>query len=256
MPDPAPGAAGSARLPLIDLARAFALLHMVLFHLGRDLDTVAPGLAGAYGFSFAPAWQGWAVSIAGSFVFLAGASLQLAHGRGLRTRAFLRRLALLVAAAAAVSLATYVTFPGQWVRFGILHSIAASSVVGLAFLRLPPWVTAGAGAGAVALGLAVGGPEQPFAPFDGPLWLWTGLGQPGVWMMDYEPLLPWTGPFLLGMAAARGDEARGWLAALRGRPRGRLWDRLAWPGRHSLWIYLAHQPILVGAILLWIRLTG
>ncbi|UWQ22781.1 DUF1624 domain-containing protein [Jannaschia sp. W003] len=234
------------RLPLLDLARAFALVQMALFHLGRDLDTMLPPAlrVAEWGFSFGPLWQGWAASIAGSFVFLAGVSLWLAHGAAFRPASFLRRLGVLVLAAAAVSLATWATFPSQWVRFGILHSIALSSVVGLLFLRLPGPVTVLAGLAAVWAGRTL-----DLAAFADPWWLWTGLSAQIPPMMDYEPLLPWTGPFLIGLGAARIADRAGWIDRLRGWPEGPVWRRLGWPGRHSLAVYLVHQPVIVGAIL-------
>jgi len=243
-----PGRSASGRLPAIDIARSVALANMAAFHVGRDLDMVLPEAlrVAPYGFSFGGAWQGWAMGIAGSFIFLAGVSLWLAHGRGIRWHGYARRLALLILAAGAVSAATYLTFPQQWVRFGILHSIAASSVIGLAFLRLPATVTLAAGAAILWAGFAV---EMP--AFGGAGWLWLGLSDAVPPMMDWEPLLPWTGPFLLGLGVAKLADHAGWLNPLRGVPSGPVWHALGWPGRHSLSIYLIHQPVIVGMLLGW-----
>lgn len=234
------------RLPLIDVARTVALVAMAVFHLGRDLDVLQVWPPGS---TFTPGWMWSARLIAGSFVFLAGVSLWLAHGQAIRWNSYLRRLGLLIAAAAAVSIATYFTFPGAWVRFGILHSIAASSVIGLAFLRLPALVTLAAGVAVLWIGATTTTPLPP------PLSLWLGLAPASVPMMDWEPLFPWTGPFLLGLGAAKLAQSTGALERLRGWPTSPLWHRFGWPGRHSLVIYLIHQPILVGAILGWVWLT-
>jgi uncharacterized membrane protein len=65
--------------------------------------------------------------------------------------------------------------------------------------------------------------------------------------IDHYPLLPWLAAVLLGIAAGRllypeGRRA-GW-----GRVLPRVPDRAAsWlgaPGRHSLAVYLVHQPVL------------
>ena len=236
MPSAAPPA---ARLPLLDLARTAALVAMALFHLGRDMEVLGFLAPGA---TFTTPWDLAARGIAGTFVFLAGASLWLAHARATRWRAFWRRLAVLALAALGVSVATFLVFPGAWVRFGILHSIAASSLVGVVLLRLPPVLT-----GLAGLALLAGAWAQVPA-LAGPAWLWLGLGGAVPPMMDWEPMVPWTGPFLLGLAAAKAADGRGWLEALRGRPAGRLWDRLGWPGRHSLAVYLLHQPVIFGAL--------
>jgi uncharacterized membrane protein len=65
---------------------------------------------------------------------------------------------------------------------------------------------------------------------------------------DFEPIFPWFGPFLLGLALARFGGSLGWwsrAAQWTGTP---LLQKLAWPGRHSLTIYLIHQPVLMGLI--------
>ena len=67
--------------------------------------------------------------------------------------------------------------------------------------------------------------------------------------VDFEPLFPWVGPFLLGLASAKWASARGLLhrLALTDKP---VLRRLAWPGQHSLVVYLVHQPILIA--LIWV----
>ncbi|TFL19829.1 heparan-alpha-glucosaminide N-acetyltransferase [Jannaschia formosa] len=235
------------RVPLLDWARGLALANMVAFHFLFDLRMLGvPPAWMSYGLLF----EAWAKGIAGSFLFLAGVGLWLAHGTGIRWRGFLRRLGILVAAAAAVSVGTFVAVPEAWVRFGILHSIAACSVLSLAALRLPWWVTV-----ALAAAILVWGPGLAFPAFDGAAWVWTGLGRVYPPMIDYEPVVPWLAPMLLGVAAGRlGSEQDIWprLAPLRA---GRAGDALAWAGRHSLAIYLIHQPVLIGGILGWLWLT-
>jgi uncharacterized membrane protein len=235
----------SPRVALLDAARGLALLNMVAFHFLFDLRLVGvpPGWM-----RYGPAFDAWAMGIAGSFLFLAGLGLWLGHGDGIRWRAYLRRLGLLAAAAAAVSAATYVAVPGAWVRFGILHSIAACSVAALAALRLPWWATAAAGAA-----LLVWGPGLGFPALDGPLWIWTGLGTFAPPMIDYEPVVPWLAPMLLGVAAGRLGSRVGLWERLAGLGAGRL---LPWAGRHSLAIYLIHQPVLMGGIMGWLWLAG
>ena len=68
---------------------------------------------------------------------------------------------------------------------------------------------------------------------------------------DYVPLLPWLGVVLIGMfirqqllRARHLAPARGWPAA------GTLGRSLEWAGRHSLAIYMVHQPLLIGILYL------
>ena len=228
------------RIPALDMARTAALVGMVLFHFVFDLvmfghvppQTASTGI-----------WRALAVTTAGSFLFLAGVSLWLAHGAGIRWWAFGRRLAIVAAAAIAVTISTYMAFPQAFVFFGILHAIALCSVFGLAVLRLPALVT-------FVLAVAVF-----FAPdylrssaFDAPIWWWTGLQSVPMRTVDYEPIFPWFAPFLAGIATARVFESAGlWrrLAVENPSPAQR-W--LSWPGQHSLLIYLIHQPVLIGLV--------
>jgi len=84
--------------------------------------------------------------------------------------------------------------------------------------------------------------------FDGAWLNWIGMMTYKPPTEDYVPLFPWLGVVLIGVAigTALPRIQRSLAAADRRSPR---W--LAWLGRHSLIIYLVHQPILVGALRVW-----
>ncbi len=236
------------RLIALDWLRTAAFVAMACFHLGRDFEVL--GLV-APGSTFGGGWDLAARAIASSFLALAGLSLWLACGRAngqpVRWRGVLRRLALLVVAATGVSLATYMAVPEAWVRFGILHSIALGSVLSLPFLRVPWWVTAVAAVAVLVLAPALRDPA-----FDGPLWLWSGLGTQLPSMIDYEPMVPWLAPMLAGLAFGQAGGAR--LLRWGDGHDGPVARTLAWPGRHALPLYLIHQPVLVALVfaLAWV----
>lgn len=189
--------------------------------------------------------KAYARLIAGSFLLLAGVSLVLAHGRRLRPFAFLKRLALVAGAAAMISLATFLAMPGSFIHFGILHAIAASSLIGLAFLRLP-WL-ATLVTGVVCLILPAIYRNEVFNP----VWLsWIGLFTVPPRSNDFVPLLPWFGPFLIGMGLTRLAVARGWTARLAsvGTGTSRTARATRFCGRHSLAFYLVHQPVLLALV--------
>jgi uncharacterized membrane protein len=220
---------------------------MVVFHLARDLQLF--GLAPA-GMTQAGLWPLFARAVAGSFLFLAGVSFWLAQGDGICWRPWGLRLARIAAAAGLVTLATWIAFPRSFVFFGILHCIAACSVIGLLFLRLPAAVTL------LAAVLALGAPAALRSPaFDAPGLWWLGLSTGVPPTFDYVPLLPWLAPFLAGLALARIGARTGALAHLA-LPPSRPVRALGWPGRHSLAIYLLHQPVLVAAIWLFVTLRA
>ncbi|MGE6785921.1 DUF1624 domain-containing protein [Ensifer adhaerens] len=242
-----PPARQRGRLAFIDVARGLALLAMALYHFVWDLEFfgyVAAGTAGTGG------WKIFARLIASSFLFLAGYSLVLGQSPRIRFDAFLRRFAKIAGAAALITIATYFAFPDTFIFFGILHSIAAASLVGLLFLRLP------AVASFVAAAAAIAAPFYLRSPiYDAPWLWWVGLSETLPRSNDYVPLLPWLGPFLLGLGAAKLFHAR-LATALAGRPstegKARLWTTLlVFGGRHSLAIYLIHQPVLIGLVYLF-----
>ena len=242
LPNPAIQAPGAAapRIAALDMARGVALAAMAFYHLGWDLSSlrlIGPDVTAS------PGWQIAARLIAGSFLVLVGMGLVLAHGRGVGWRAFLRRLGLVVGAALLVTAVTAVAAPDGLIFFGILHCIAVSSVLALPFLRLAPWVTALLAALVVAAGLLV---RAPF--FDAPWLLWTGLGASVPATNDYVPVFPWFGWVLAGVAAARLGApllagAAGW------RPRSLPARILSWAGRHSLLVYLLHQPAMLAVLI-------
>ena len=233
------------RLEIIDLARAVALVAMASYHFLWDLEL----------FEYLPAGystQGWprfyARSIASSFLFLVGVSLVLAHWPTFRARGFLYRLGLVAGAAACISAATYVFMPDAFIFYGILHAIAVASVLGLAFLRLPPLVTLAAAVAVIAL-------PQFFRAeiFSSPLLVWTGLAPVAPRSNDFVPLFPWFGAVLVGIATARVAESAGWfnrLARWQPAPGGWL-RRFGFIGRHSLAFYLLHQPVLITIVWAW-----
>ncbi len=244
MTDPAnrPPATPLPRLPVIDLIRGVALLAMGVFHFSWDLSwfhLVTWPVTEAVG------WRLFAISIAGTFLFLTGVSLVLATVNGIRWHPYFRRLGILIAAAAAISLATWFVMPDIMVRFGILHSIAFASVAGLAFLRLPPPVTLLCAVFVGTLPLYYSNPALNW-PFFG----WLGLGTVPLPSVDFEPVFPWFAPALAGIAVARLALQNNWQTALARVPlTGRWANAFRFAGRHSLLIYLIHQPVLIG--LLW-----
>jgi len=210
---------------------------MACFHLTYDLALfgfIAPSVP------FSGFWWYFARAVAGSFLFLAGVSLWLAHGQAFRLQPYLRRLGILTGAALLVSAATFQAMPDRFIYFGILHSIAAASLFGVLFLRVPAALTAVA---AIAVILAPHALRSE--AFDAPWLWWTGLSPTWRPTADFEPMMPWFGAFLGGLALGQS----GLLAGLRSKTGLSGAARaLAWAGRHSLPIYLVHQPVLMGLV--------
>src|SRR5918997_3927305 len=236
----APAAASAARLPWIDAARGAAILAMIVYHFSWDLHFfgyIAADVTGDL------AWRAFARSIAGTFLALVGVSLVLATRHGLDRGRFLRRLAVISAAAAAVTVATWFAMPDSYVFFGILHAIAVSSVLGLPFVRAPIPLVVATGVFCFVAPALLSGPA-----FEAPPLLWLGLATYVPRSNDYVPVFPWFGIVLAGIGLGRlmPIVRPGWLQLLA-HPAPR---QLVWAGRHSLVISLLPQPILIGLVYL------
>jgi len=243
---PAPQTIAFPRLDIVDVVRGLAIAGVVLFHLVWDLSflrVIPPEIASHR------LWLLFGRVLAGTFMALVGVSLVLAAAGGFRQKAFMRRLTILILAALAITLVTRVAFPQTFVYFGILHAIAVASVVGALLLRLRASAIAALGIAAWAVGFS-----WTSADFD-PRWLaWTGFASSPPSSNDFVPVFPWVGLTLLGMAGTRLTLALGWVR--RARPLdGSLAQSLVWLGRHSLPIYLIHQPVLLAILIPLVRLA-
>lgn len=224
------------RLPAIDALRGLAIAAMIGYHIAFDLrlfDLIRAD------FEHDRFWLGARAVIVASFLLLVGVSLVLAQRAGVSPIARWRRIGVIVACAAAASAASYTLFPRTWIYFGILHNIAISSILAWPLVR-SPGLSLGIAVAAIVAGLAIGHPV-----FDSRLLSWIGLATVKPPTEDFVPLLPWFGVVLLGVAAGHQLARHGFapIADFAGAP---AW--LRWMGRHSLAIYMVHQPLLIGAL--------
>jgi uncharacterized membrane protein len=241
------------------VARTVAIVLMIVYHVAYDVHMLAPRVAID---PFDGAWRALQVTCASTFLVVVGISYWIAHQRG-RSRGLggsalwrlhARRGREVLAAALLVSLATLVALgTDDAVRFGILHLIATAMLVVLPLtVGLGPW-NAVLGTAAILVGLAV--VKETGSDVPGALILGFDPGDAGV---DWYPLLPWIGACLIGVAIGAvlyPDGERGpWLRRLVQAPRGATLAGA--PGRHSLAIYLVHQPVLLPLTASVLALTG
>ena len=229
----------SSRVDAVDCARGLALIGMAAYHLSWDLADfrlASPMLP------FTPPMRLLSHTVASAFLALVGVSLALAHRKGLNARAFWRRLAIVVGAAALVTVGSYFFAPGEAITFGILHCIAAASLAALPFVLAPAWASLAVGVAAIAAPFLIRS-----TLFDSAWLLWLGLGERLPNTLDWRPLLPWAGVVFLGLGAARLPGAIDRLTApSRWRAGSAPARAMCFAGRHSLPIYLVHQPVLIG----------
>ena len=230
--------ARSPRLSAIDALRGLSLIGMFIYHLTWDLGyfrLISPDIP------FTPVMMGLGHVVAASFLALSGASLALSWQRGFNFSHFTRRFVTIVLAAGTITALTAWQFPDAIIFYGILHCIAVASLVCLALRRAPLTLILIIAAGIIAAPFAVALPL-----FDQPEWWWLGLGTRDPPSLDWRPFAPWTGFALLGFALMRHFLSQGVPQALANwRERNAASRLLVLGGRHSLLIYLTHQPIFI-----------
>lgn len=128
------------------------------------------------------------------------------------------------------------TDSGIIIYFGVLHCLGACMILWPLFRRLPDAALAVLGAVLAAVGLYLRG-----CAFSFPWLMPLGFAHYGFVSSDYFPLMPNFGYFLLGAVIGRRVYAeKTSLFPMENPPL----PFLRWCGRHSLMIYLLHQPIL------------
>jgi len=230
-----------SRLWEIDLFRGIAILMMIVFHTVFDISFlgIAP-VDVATGF-----WRYFAYVTASLFLLIVGVSLVISHARAVQklsgfllVKKYFLRGAGIFALGLLVTLGTWWYLHEGYVIFGILHLIGISIMLSPIFFRF--------GRLNLLLGLACIPVGWIISGLGGPVFLLPlGILPPGFASVDYTPLFPWFGMVLIGMGLGESLYTGG-VRQFTIRP---LPDLMVVPfsflGRHSLVIYLVHQPVIV-----------
>ena len=232
----------------IDALRGIAVVAMVLYHFSYDL-----AFFGLFDVGFFRSGLGLNTGrlIGGSFIFLAGISLTLSYARvtalrpsgGKLFRKYFSRGLRIFSYGLVITLLTWIFLPNEMIVFGILHLIGASIILAYPFLNLK-LANVALGLGCIAIGSLLRGLEV-----DTPWLVWLGI-DPTFFMLDYWPIFPWFGVVLFGVTAGNalyGDRSK---RGASSTPRPSAVRPLAFLGRHSLVVYLVHQPVLLAALIL------
>lgn len=220
----------AARFHILDAWRSLAVILMIVYHFLYDL----------YIFGVMTGEQLFSTPlnilerfICCSFILLAGASARFSRNN-LRHGWIVLAAAVVVEAGAAIG--------GQTIRWGVLMLLGSSMVLwhflGPVLQKRKPMDLVPA-----CIGLFIFTDWWTKASTVSIGWLYPlGLTAPGFFSADYFPLLPWFFLFLIGTAFG------GWCLDHRDNRilTAPLPGALTWPGRHSLIIYILHQPVLYG----------
>jgi len=245
----------TGRLAVLDTLRGATLISMLIYHASWDIVYLF-GVFWPWYASRGAFW--WQQSICCSFILLSGFCWPLG-------RRPLRRGLTVSAAGLAVTAVTLLFSYNTRVVFGVLTFLGAAMLLQTALHPLLRRVPAGAGLAASLVLFAVFRPINtghllpvwfgntivlPKALYRGLAATFLGFTDPGFYSSDYFSLLPWYFLFAAGYFFARLA-----LPALRqSRLAGLRLPGLSWLGRHSLAIYLAHQPVIYGVLWLWFAL--
>jgi uncharacterized membrane protein len=213
------------RAAYLDALRGMAVIWMIIFHTAYDLRM----------FNYVPwnfsegFWYAFPRVIAFTFLFCVGLSLNYSHRPEPKWNLLKIRTMKLGAAAIAVSLGTYFLFPTQWIFFGTLHCILVGSLLGALVVnhRKLAWT--------LLIGILV---AQYILNYD-IKWVSAIIQKPS---MDFIPIYPWFWAILLGIIVGPYLSRIPVLQNLKPSPFLNLL------GRHSLKIYLLHQPVIFGTI--------
>jgi uncharacterized membrane protein len=225
----------------IDMIRGIAILMMILFHTVFDLSffrVFAVDVSAGF-------WKYFAFSTATLFLLIVGVSLTLSHTRAATSLSGLQLVLKFVYRGAGIFLVGLIVTAGTWlylregfIVFGILHLIGISVMLSPVFFRFRIFN--------IVWGLFFIMIGYVLTTVTGPFWLLPlGIHPATFWSVDYEPVFPWTGIVLFGMGLGEYLYPGG----VRGftLPRFPLFfiQPLAYLGRHSLIVYLMHQPIII-----------
>ena len=139
------------------------------------------------------------------------------------------------------------------IYFGILHLLGLCMILFPLFKKLPVWALAVLGANFVALGVWLAALEPVAVSFpsaQGLLLGAIGIRPAGFYSGDYFPIFPNLGWFLLGAVLGRTAYRRRDSLLPKVNADFFLLRFFRFCGRHSLWIYLLHQPVLAGLTML------
>ncbi len=221
------------RIDIIDAARGLSILLMVLYHLFYDLVAFCSFPAHVL---FNPLVNSLQVLFASLFILMSGASTQFSRNN-------LKRAVKMLLAALAVSVVTWLFDPSEFVRFGILHFLGVSALLyALFYTQIDRLVSKVHPVFFIVLFFVFRSFLNHSYPIEH-LWV-LGIYARSFVSSDYFPIFPWIFIYFFGIRFGKAVLARklpGWFYEFK-------FPFLAAAGRKTLWIYLLHQPMLMGVI--------
>jgi uncharacterized membrane protein len=232
----------------IDFLRGIAIIMMIIFHFLFDIyyfNSLAFNPHSGF-------WWGFARIAASIFIVLVGVSLTLSYSRAKQAGTangfpkYMKRGLKIFGLGLMISLVTWIFLPSGLIMFGVLHLIGVSVIIAYPFLRYR-YLNLTLGAIFILIGIYLSTMTFDF------YWLvWLGFMPKAFYTLDYFPIFSWFGVVLIGILIGNTlykDYIRRFrLPDLSGNP---LSKAFCYMGRHSLLIYLIHQPVLITLLYLF-----
>lgn len=243
----------SQRFIELDLFRGCAILFMIILHLFWDLDYfgILPLNKNFYSLN---------IIVPVMFFLLAGICQTVKNNKYknqpkkmyLRT---IQRGLWVLNLGMLFTLLTTIVLPERPIMFGVLSCIGCCIILSIPFVKFRSATNIIVATLIIIIGIAIG----VFFTVEHPniLQLAAGFHQSdvGQYTIDYFPLLPWLGVCLLGIALGnilyKENTRRFPIPDLSKYKPTKLFT---WLGQHSLTIYLFHQPIIIGLLILYIKI--
>lgn len=238
------------RYVILDTVRGFALVNMILYHFLWDMVFVCGISADWLNTAFVEIWQ---TCIGCTFILLSGFCQNL----GSHT---LKRGLTVFLAGAAVTAVTVIFVPQSRIIFGILTMLGTAMLLMIPLKNLLRGVDCRAGAAASFLLflltyniqngiIGIFGAELfrlPEALYSSYIGTFFGFKKPGFFSTDYYPLVPWIFLFLTGYFLYRIFVKNNLFEKRIFQSEKRSF--LSFIGRHTLIIYMLHQPVMYFAV--------
>ncbi|MBA7554173.1 hypothetical protein ES705_46785 [subsurface metagenome] len=233
----------------IDFLRGISIAKMVIYHLLYNLNYFCQ-----YDINLDSTFWWFASVNRPIFIFLVGVSLTLSFSKAKKSfmnekRLFLKYLIRglkIFSWGLIITLVTRVFLREGYVVFGVLHLIGISIVLAYPFLKLLYWNLL-IGLICIFLGAYLKGFVFDF------YWLsWLGFRPAQFYSVDYFPLLPWFGMVLMGIFFGNlfyPDRSRKF--HLPDFSDFYIIKSFCFLGKHSLFIYLIHQPLIIAFLYLF-----
>ncbi len=221
----------------LDALRGICIIGMVIVHCIYDMVELYHLIDWHY-----PAWFGFIKEWGGIlFLLISGVCVTLGS-RSVRRGLIVFACGMLCTAVTLGMVLLGFAGKSMTIWFGVLHCLGTCMLLWPLVKKLPVPLLAVLGACLVGIGYYLDSAVRIDFPWLIPL----GVLQPGFVSSDYFPLLPNLGFFLLGAVLGKLFYREKVSLLPKVDTKNPIVRFLTLCGRHSLWIYLLHQPVLSG----------